>query len=98
MHYSTEEKAMWLEDWKQSGKKAWVYAKENGLIPQTFVGWTKKGIKQKSCFIEIPKRTIQSKLNTTCILIEKGDMKIHIPLGIESVEWHTILAGLGATQ
>jgi hypothetical protein len=28
-----QKKAMWLEDWKKSGKKAWIYAKENGLIP-----------------------------------------------------------------
>jgi len=41
MKFSEEEKAMWLEDWRRSGKKAWTYAKENGLIPQTFVGWTK---------------------------------------------------------
>ncbi|MCL1836422.1 MAG: hypothetical protein FWG46_02610 [Treponema sp.] len=33
MRYSKEEKAMWLEDWWQSGKSAWVYAKENGLNP-----------------------------------------------------------------
>ena len=42
MNYSKEEKAMWLEDWKGSGKKAWTYAKENGLIPQTFCSWAKR--------------------------------------------------------
>jgi hypothetical protein len=53
MHYSKEEKAMRLEDWEQSGKGAWAYAKENGIIPQTFVGWTKKE-KEGSCgFVEI---------------------------------------------
>jgi hypothetical protein len=41
MKFSEEEKAMWLEDWRKSGKGAWAYAKENGLIPQTFVGWAK---------------------------------------------------------
>ena len=28
-------------DWRQRGKSAWAYAKENGLVPQTFVIWTK---------------------------------------------------------
>jgi hypothetical protein len=37
MSYSQEEKAMWLEDWQKSGKKAWTYARENGLILQTFL-------------------------------------------------------------
>ena len=51
MNFSTEEKAMWLEDWRRSGKKAWSYAKENGLTPQTFVTWTKKEIKAGGCAI-----------------------------------------------
>ena len=34
--FSKEEKAVWLEDWRRSGMKAWIYAKENGLNPQTF--------------------------------------------------------------
>jgi transposase-like protein len=34
--YSKEEKAKRLEDWKQSGKSQWAYAKENGISPQTF--------------------------------------------------------------
>ena len=34
MKYSEEEKAMWLEDWRQSGKSVWAYAKANGLNPQ----------------------------------------------------------------
>jgi len=50
MKYSKEEKAMWLENWRQSGKSAWVYAKENGLAPQTFTNWTKTGNKNKQPF------------------------------------------------
>jgi transposase-like protein len=48
MKFSKEEKAMWLEDWKQSGKNPWTYARENGLVPQTFTGWVKaKGEKNR---------------------------------------------------
>ena len=54
MKYSEEEKAMWLEDWRQSGKSAWAYAKANGMSPQTFAKWTKTGEKEKPCFVELP--------------------------------------------
>jgi len=95
MSYTTEEKEMWLEDWKQSGKGPWTYAKENGLIPQTFVGWTKKGIKPKQSFIEIPKQILQSTRHEQEILIEKGDMRIHIPLEPVLKELHTVISRLG---
>jgi transposase-like protein len=41
MRYSKEEKALWLEDWQQSGQGSQVYAKANGLNPQTFERWIK---------------------------------------------------------
>ena len=56
MKFSTEEKAMWLEDWKKSGKSAWAYAKENGITPQTFCRWMKNETKRTSGFVEIPER------------------------------------------
>jgi hypothetical protein len=80
MHYSREEKAMWLEDWRQSGKGAWAYAKENGLVPQTFSGWVKSGVKKASGFVEIPARKKTEPEAPQEILIEKGGMKFHIPL------------------
>jgi hypothetical protein len=95
MSYTTEEKEMWLEDWKQSGKGAWTYAKENGLVPQTFVGWTKRGIKGKQSFIEIPKQALQRPRHIQEILIEKGDMRIYIPLEPVLKELHTVISRLG---
>ena len=95
MNFSKEEKAMWLEDWQKSGKKAWTYARENGLVPQTFVSWEKKRTKAKSDFIEIkPKPTIIP--STTMMLIEKEDIKIHLPLGINSSELETVIRSLKA--
>ena len=80
MSYSNEEKAMWLEDWQKSGKKAWSYALENGLIPQTFLKWTKAGIKTKQDFVEV--RPVAGGMNHALqITIEKGDIKIHLPAG-----------------
>jgi transposase-like protein len=44
MKFSGEEKAMRLEDWRESGMNAWAFAKANGLNPQTFVKWKKEGM------------------------------------------------------
>ena len=90
MKFSEEEKAMWLEDWRRSGKKAWTYAKENGLTPQTFVGWTKTKTGSKPCFVEVPTEAISVEGREE-ILIEKGEVKIHIPLTIGSSELRTII-------
>jgi len=95
--FSSEEKAMWLEDWRQSGKNAWAYAKENGLIPQTFTRWTKPIKKEsKQIFVEVSKKTLSSPHHAQTILIEKGDFKIHIPLSIGSAGLRSVMEGLGA--
>ena len=94
MGYSKEEKAMWLEDWKQSGKNAWAYARENGLVPQTFAGWTKKEKKLKPSFVEIPSKSIIPKLSGTELLIEKGDIKIHVQQPVCMTDLQTIINAL----
>ena len=94
MSYSQEEKAMWLEDWKASGKKAWAYARENGLIPQTFVGWTKR--EGKGGFVEIPAQAITPLKQVHEIIIEKRDMKIRIPLSAGVKELQALFSVLGA--
>ena len=97
MSFSKEEKAMWLEDWKQSGKKAWTYAKDNGLIPQTFSRWIKGEGKQASSFVEIPARKKPKPEAPQGILIEKGDIRIHISLGVWAEGAALIMEGLRAT-
>ena len=96
MHFSEEEKTMWIEDWEQSGKSAWAYAKENGLNSQTFVKWTKSKTGTRSCFVEIPAKVMQLSPQVPEILIEKGDVKIHIPLMIGCGELRSVIEGLGA--
>ena len=95
MNYSNEEKAMYLEDWHQSGKSAWAYAKENGLNPQTFVRWTRKGKETEHSFIEIPARLMAPPRQTCQIIIEKGDVKINIPLSEGCVELRAVMEVLG---
>jgi len=94
MKYSKEEKTMWLEDWKQSGKSANAYAKENGLVPWTFNKWTKDEVQTN--FVEIRPK-IKTKTQGVAILIEKGDVKIHIPLGINASELRTVIESLQVT-
>jgi len=94
MKINKEEKAMWLEDWRRSGKKAWTYAKENGIVPQTFIGWVKREKKNTSGFVEIPER-IKPKLEQLSeIRIEKGDIKIYIPLSVWVESSKTVMEGL----
>jgi transposase-like protein len=102
MRYSLEEKAMWVSGWKESGKSAWKYAKENGLNPQTFIKWTKAEKESLSCFVELPSEAVYLQRTQPIsigaeILIEKGDVKIHIPLVLSRDELRAVMEGLGAT-
>ena len=94
MKFSEEERAMWLEDWRRSGKNAWTYAKENGLIPQTFCGWVKREAENTSGFVEIPERIKPRQEQPQEILIEKGEIKIHIPLSLWACGSAAIIEGL----
>jgi len=96
MPYSEEEKVMWLEDWHQSGKSAWAYAKANGLNTQTFVKWTKSKTETQNCFVEVPTQILPAFYQSQEILIEKGDVKIHIPLTLGRNELRAVMEGLGA--
>jgi hypothetical protein len=94
MRLSEEEKAMWLEDWQQSGESAWAYAKENSLNPQTFVRWTKAAA-AKPCFVEVSVPVLPAAAPTPEILIEKGDVKIHIPLSLNRHDMRAVMEALG---
>ena len=96
MPYSEEEKKMWLDDWQQSGKSAWSYAKENGLNAQTFVKWRRSKTETQTCFVEVPAQILPPLYQAQEILIEKGDVKIRIPLTIKSNELRAVMEGLGA--
>ena len=92
MVYSKAEKAKWLKDWRRSSKSAWTYAKENGLTPQTLVNWSKKETGQNQGFVEIHQKPFRQ---TSEIIVEKGDTKIRVPLGMNSKELRTVMEGLG---
>jgi transposase-like protein len=95
MKFSEEEKAMRLEDWRQSGKSAWAYAKANGLNAQTFVKWTKTEAESKPRFVEVPVPAMPGAQREPEILIEKREVKIHIPLISGSRELRAVIEWLG---
>jgi len=96
MHYSTEEKAKMLEEWKQSGKKAWKYAQEKGLIPQTFCRWARKEREKGTGFVAVTARAVVPVLAGREIVIEKGDIRIRLPLDVRCNELRTVVEALGA--
>jgi transposase-like protein len=94
--YSEEEKGMWLEDWRQSGSSLWAYAKENGLNPQTFSKWVKVEKNQSpQHFVEISPALKEASRYVPEILIEKGSVKIHIPIAINRNELRAVIESLG---
>jgi transposase-like protein len=93
--YSAEEKAMWLEDWKESGKSIWNYARENGLIPQTVYRWAGENTEIPQSFVEIKPPMPETARNAPEILIEKGGMKIHIPVAKNGNDLRTVIESLG---
>ena len=98
MKYSAEEKAKRLEEWKQSGKSKWSYAKENGLNLKTFLKWTKQKKQEEQSLIEIPAQIFQPVHHIQEILVEKNEIKIYIPLTICIDELRTVFKALGAIQ
>jgi hypothetical protein len=92
--YSEEEKRRWVEDWEGSGQSVWAYAKANGLVPMTFKRWTAEG-KAEGSFVEILPGAMQETIRSPEILIEKGDIKIHIPLMVNQQELRVVMESLG---
>ena len=95
MSYSKEEKAMLLEGWRQSGKNISAYVRDKGLVRWTFTKWLKAERGSKPCFVEVPAPVKPSMHQAAEILIEKGDVKIHVPLAMSGSELREIVEGLG---
>ena len=98
MHYSKEEKARALEGWRRSGKSISAYVRENGLVRWTFTKWLKAERETEPCFVEVPAVAVQPAQQAPEILIEKGDIKIHIPLAIGGGGLRAVIESLGAAS
>ena len=82
-----------IEEWKERGSSAQSFCKEKGIKPTTFYGWIKRNKKTKlSEFVEISKK--QEKVKNSEIILEKGDVKIHIPASMLGSELKMIFKAL----
>jgi transposase-like protein len=98
MKISKEEKAQLLEDWQRSGKKAWTYAREKGLIPRTFVGWVQRARKKETGFVEVSAQAVAGLRSSQELLIEVGGMNIHVPVALRMEELQRVLKAIGGVQ
>ena len=99
-HYSKEFIQNFLQDWKKSGKSIYPFAKEKGVCGQTALRWS-KGFKptSRSGFVKmlIPKDLSLNSFGNNFI-IEKGDMKVYVPLHIDGESLQTILNTLRSIE
>jgi len=96
MNYSREEKANWLTEWRQSGKSISAFVKEKGLVRWTFTKWIKAERESKACFIDVSAQIVNPARQIPEIVIEKGNVKIYIPLVISGNELRAVIEGFGA--
>jgi hypothetical protein len=92
--YSEEEKRMWVEDWKASGSGQYTYAKANGLNPTTLKNWVKESSGPQD-FVEVKPELPVPMGYIPEILIEKGDIKVHIPVAINRQDLRAVIQSLG---
>jgi hypothetical protein len=91
---SEEEKKMWVEDWRGSGTSLNAYARANGLNVQTLKKWAAEPEKAPG-FVEISSKIQEKPPCVPEILIEKGDIKIHLPLAITGNDLRAVMESLG---
>ncbi|GHU11940.1 hypothetical protein FACS1894151_11590 [Spirochaetia bacterium] len=92
--YSEEEKRMWVEDWKESGTCRYTYAKRNGLNPATLNNWVREAEGPQD-FVEIKPPMPVPMGYVPEILIEKGDIRVHIPVAINRQDLRAVIQSLG---
>ena len=96
MRFSTEERARLLGEWRESGKSISAYVREKGLVRWTFTKWLKAEKESKPCFVEVqaPVKVAAAHAQPQEILIEKGEIKIHIPLCVWAQGSGAVMEGL----
>jgi transposase-like protein len=88
--YSLEEKAKMLEGWRSSGKGVWEYARAIGVKGQTFSKWVKKETGSRQ-FVEIkPKIRAEMRIPPE-IIVERGEIRVRLPLGTGGEELRTVI-------
>ena len=86
---SAEEKKRLIEQWKESGKSRWTFAKEQGIGAQTLYKWTASA-KEPSGFVELRTGNKPVFLNNREMILERGETRIRIPLEMSEREMNAV--------
>jgi transposase-like protein len=97
--YSEADKAWLIQEWEQSGKSKWAFAKELGLPYQTFNRWTRPPAGGQG-FVEVSGKleegTAEAGERTGCALaVERGSFRIHFPAGATARDLAVAVQALG---
>ena len=88
--HPAEEKEGLIESWKASGKARRSFAQEHGISPQTFCKWVSKA-NNSSGFVELKAiEKLSEPAISREIILERGETKIRVPLGISQTEMETV--------
>jgi transposase-like protein len=80
--YSREEKEAFTAEWQEAGTNRTAFARTHGINVQTFMNWTKGSKPQGRKFVQL---AVPGKgEDGGQIIIEKGNMRILLPLQTES--------------
>jgi hypothetical protein len=82
-----------LSSGKPAAKEHGLFAEEHGIKGQTFSQWVKKQEGRGKQFVEI--RTERIACHAGEIVVEKGDIKVRLPLGMSGKEIRAVMEGTG---
>jgi transposase-like protein len=94
--YSEEDKTRLVEEWEQSGKTKWAFAKELGLPYQTFSRWMRPPEETRG-FVEVSGKLEEAEQGgrTGCVLVaEQGSIRVHIPVGATAEDLSVVVRAL----
>jgi transposase-like protein len=80
--YSREEKEALTAEWVETGTNRTAFARTHGITIQTFMNWTKGNKAEEQRFVQLAE-PCKCKEDGQ-IIIEKGNMRILLPLQTES--------------
>jgi transposase-like protein len=96
--YSEADKAWLVQEWEESGKSKWAFAKDLGLPYQTFSRWTRPP-EDSQGFVEVSGKVEEAAAEagerTGCALVvEHGLFRVHVPAGVRLQDLAVVVQAL----
>jgi transposase-like protein len=97
--YSEADKAWLVQEWEQSGKTKWAFAKELGLPYQTFSRWTRQAAEGGHGFVEVSGKLEeegagQGERTGCALVVEHGFFRVHLPAGVTARDLAVVVQAL----